>query len=284
MSRLAIRVVLIAGFIFVLSANLPGQMSYDSVFALYQIRNGVPLTFDPPFMNFVLRIADAVVPGPALFATFDALLFFTCLLSFMRLRGAVSWWGILAAVFICISPLVLVTQATVWHDVLFANLALAGFTILAFAAQRWQQRSIRLWLLGAFALLLSAGALTRQNGVLCIPVAGVAVYMIARKNESAKALRFALSFTALAIAAMVAMNAAFSFGHANASYGSGVRQLQQFDIVGVASLDPSIDLSILDGNNRSVDAMLKQQATGFSPQHEKYVERDAPLFWSFLED
>lgn len=279
----AVRTMLIAGFLLVLAANLPGQMSWDSVFALYQVRHNIPLSFDPPVMNLLLGVFDKIVPGPALFVTANVLLYFGSLLSFMQLRERTTWLGLPAAVLICLSPLILITQGTVWHDVLFADLAVAGFACLGAAAKNWQNEPIRLSALGVLILLLSMAALSRQNGIICLPVACFAVYLIARKTDPARAIRIGLSFAGLAFAFVIALNAAFSLGHANASYGSGLQDLQEFDIVGVASIDPTIDLSIIDHNSPALVAMVRSQAKGFTPQRLAYVAQNAPQLWSFLE-
>ena len=62
-----VAIVLIAGYLAILSANLPGQMSYDSVFALYQVRHHIPLSFDPPFENVFLGFFDRILPRTGAF-------------------------------------------------------------------------------------------------------------------------------------------------------------------------------------------------------------------------
>ena len=99
-----VAIVLIAGYLAILSANLPGQMSYDSVFALYQVRHHIPLSFDPPFENVFLGFFDRILPGPALFVTANVLLYFASLLSFLRLRERVTWGAAVASFFIVSCP------------------------------------------------------------------------------------------------------------------------------------------------------------------------------------
>lgn len=275
--------ILVTGYLAVLSANLPGQMSYDSVFALYQIRHHLPLTFDPPIENVLWGFFDRILPGPALFVTANVLLFFASLLSFLRLRKRVTWAAALVALFIVSCPLVLVSQAIVWHDVLFANLSIAGFTALAWAAKVWERRRFRTFALAVSIVILSFAALSRQNGVICFVVGLVGVFAIGLTVDNKTALRIGLTTSLCAVAFLVATNVVLSVQHANASYGSGVEDVQEFDIAGVAAVDPHVDLSLLDRGNPAIDTMIRKQAQSFSPQRLAFLQQNSPQLWNYLQ-
>lgn len=276
------KVILAAGFLLVLAANLPGQMSWDSVYALYQVRQGIALTFDPPIMNLLLGMFDKILPGTALFVTMDVTLFFGSLFVLLKLHDRVSWYSMAAALFVVASPLVLVTQGTVWHDVLFADLSIAGFTCLAWAARAWDDRVTRnIGLAGALILLVGA-ALARQSGIVCLFAAICGVALIARKVDRQRARRVTLRFALAGILLLIAINGALSLARMNASYGSGVKALQIFDIVGVTALDPTTDLFVLDGGDPRTRAMIRNQAKAFTPLHLGYLSLHAPTLWQFM--
>ena len=66
-----------------------------------------------------------------------------------------------------LTPQWLLYQGNIWKDVLFADAAIAGFA----APGGWRPHAASL--ADPLLLLLTLAALTRQNGVLLLPVAAV---------------------------------------------------------------------------------------------------------------
>src|SRR5579862_7572185 len=215
-----------------LAANLPGQMSWDSVHALYQVRHPSPLLYDPPVMNFLLGFWDNIIPGPALFVCANGVLFYGSLLALLAIRNRVSWWAVPVALLVAVSPVILTMQGVVWHDVLFADLAIAGFTCLALAASRWDEPLWRNAGLAGTIVLLSAATLSRQNGIVCWLIACVAIFFIAGRAEQRDARRFGLTFAGCALVFLVGLNFFLTWRIGASSYGSGITIVQDFDIAG----------------------------------------------------
>lgn len=281
---LCTRVTLIVGFLLTLAANLPGQLSWDSIWSLHAVENGVALGSDPPILYVFLRLCDRIIPGPSLYITAQITLYFACLLSLLQLRAKPSWWAVPGAMFLVASPLILVTQATLWHDVLFADLAVATFTALAWAGARWDSRTVRNIALGAAIFFGGCAALTRQNGIICVLALIVAIFIMACVHARRRAWRVALVSGGAAFLFIVAVNVGLSAQHSNSEYSGGLNNVQDFDITGVANIDPHVDLSILDHNDKATDAMIRSQAKTYSPDHLNYLATNSPVLWKFLSD
>jgi hypothetical protein len=169
----AFRIAMGLGLLLTLAANIPGQMSLDSVVALTEARTGVRQTWAPVVSSWILKPFDGLVAGTGLYVTASAALLFVSLMSLTRLRPRSTWLAVALGVLVLLTPQVLIYQGIVWRDVLFANLTIAGFVLLAHAAERWSARPPILPLAGALVCLALA-ALARQNGaVLVIAAAGV---------------------------------------------------------------------------------------------------------------
>lgn len=161
------------GLLLTLAANIPGQMSLDSVVVLTEARTGIRQTWAPAVSSWILKPFDGLVAGTGLYVTASAALLFVSLMSLTRLRPRSTWMAVGLGVLVVLTPQVLIYQGIVWRDVLFANLTIAGFVLLAHAAERWGARPPIVPLAGALVCLALA-ALARQNGaVLVVAAAGV---------------------------------------------------------------------------------------------------------------
>ena len=167
------RSVMFAGLLLSLAANVPGQMSLDSVVALTEARTDVRQTWAPAASSWVLKPFDHLVAGTGLFVTASAALLFLSLMSLPRLQPRSNWVAAILGVAVILTPQFVVYQGIVWRDVLFANLSIAGFVLLAHAANVWGGSRRWLPVAGAVACL-ALGAITRQNG-LVLAVAAAAV-------------------------------------------------------------------------------------------------------------
>src|SRR6185312_2530643 len=136
-SRSTTAAVLALGWLAALLVSWPGHLSYDSIIQLHDGRVGFYHSWHPPVMAWLLGVGDAVVPGSGLFVLFDASLLFGALLLLVWASPRASWWGVGAAAVAVLLPQLLLYQAIVWKDVLFADASVAGFVCLAMAERRW---------------------------------------------------------------------------------------------------------------------------------------------------
>src|SRR5947207_831456 len=93
-----------AGVLAWAAVNLPGHLSYDSVVQLAQGRAGIYNLWHPPVMAWLLGIADALAPGPALFVAFDASLIAAAFAAFALLARRFSWTAALVAAALIATP------------------------------------------------------------------------------------------------------------------------------------------------------------------------------------
>ncbi len=170
----AFRTVMFGGLLLTLAANVPGQLSLDSVVTLTEARTDVRQTWAPAASSWVLKPFDHLVAGTGLYVTASAALLFLSLMSLTRLRPRSNWVAVVLGALVILTPQVLIYQGIVWRDVLFANLTLAGFVMLAHTAQGWTRARARWLPVAGTAACLALAAVTRQNGlILAVAAAGV---------------------------------------------------------------------------------------------------------------
>lgn len=153
-------------------ASNPGFMSFDSVEALRQAREGVEGSQYPPFGSYVWRVFDWVWPGPTLMQLFQN---GTLLLSFAWILKNIGWpWPIrlvILAIFALLPPLT-GTMLVVWKDVAVAAFYMLSFALM-FAASKLEIGAKRNGLLAAGVVFLFCGMAYRFNaasGALAILV------------------------------------------------------------------------------------------------------------------
>ncbi|HEV2530851.1 hypothetical protein [Phenylobacterium sp.] len=252
--------VLVAGLLLSLAANLPGHMSVDSVIALEQARTGVRQTWAPAAFSWVLGLFDGRLPGAALYVAASSAMLFGALMSLPALRRRSSWAAVGLAVLVVLTPQALIYQGIVWRDVLFANLTLAGFVLLARADLLWAER--RAWgsLAGA-AFCLALGAAVRQNGVVLVLAAAVALAWSARGGGRRAMLGWGVGgfvlTSALALALTGLAKPAQSVPHLRP--GAEALILQHYDIVGAVAHDPGLPLTEIARANPAAAARIAAQ-------------------------
>ena len=264
--------ILLAGLGVSLAVNLPGHMSYDSVLQLAQGRAGVYNEWHPPVMAWLLGVFDGVVRGTGLFVVFDSLLLYGSLLALTLLAPRPSWAAPVLALALAASPDWLIYPGIVWKDVLFAGSAVAGFAALAWAEARWADRRARLGLIGVGFLLLSLAVLARQNGVLVLPFAALALGWIAVRNAPPGGRWAAASYGLVPAACAVALIAcaaealhARSDGEPSQAYE--LADLQAYDLAAAIKLDPRFTLDVLDARAPQLARLLRTEAVAaYTPE------------------
>jgi hypothetical protein len=272
------RYILGAGFLVMLALSLPGQMTYDSLAQLHEGRVGVRETWGPAAFAAVLGFFDHLSPGPGLYVTASGIMAFAALIGLIGLRPRTSWWAVAAAGLLVLSPALLIYQGIVWKDVLFANLALAGFVLLARVVRDWTPLGPRPWLcLSGVVVLLALAALVRQNGIIAAPIAaGVLAWTVRGQGRQASAVWGIGGLVAVIVAALVI---GWLVRPANAAKmdadNPGMRILQQYDIVGAAAHDPQLRLKEIAAISPSSEEILRRRATRlYSGERVDYLGGD----------
>jgi hypothetical protein len=275
----ALRLVLGAGLVVSLAANLPGHMSLDSVNALYEARSGVQITWAPVAYAWILGLFDDALAGTSLYVTASSVLLFGALMLLPTLRRRTCWLAVPVALAAVLTPQLLIYQGIVWRDVLFANLSVAGFVLLAMAAGRWAERPPWLLLAGALAMLAVA-ATVRQNGLILTVMAGVVVGWLARGRGWRAVAAWTAGWIVAALLVAVAVTA-LATPHQRAPGlrpDAGIRILEHYDVVGAAAHDPSIALDRIAASNPDHARKLRADAIRYyTPERVDTLDND-PAF------
>lgn len=264
-----VSVVLLGGFLFALAASLPGHMSTDSVVQLLEGRTGVYTSFNPRVVSWLLGLFDAILPGTALFVVCDAGLLFASLFWMKRLGDRVTWLAVAVALLVVLSPLVMIYQTIVWKDVLFANLAVAGFVALAFAVKWWPDARRRALPLILALIALSLATVTRQNGALILVPAGLAVVVASGRDKLWRRLAWgAVVMVAPLLMGQGLQEAVIRTHEVRAdAFDRGVRLLLHYDIIGAAAHEPGLPMPALEARSPAMAENLRKAAADrYTPQ------------------
>jgi hypothetical protein len=260
----AFRLAMFAGLLLTLAANVPGQMSYDSVISLVEARSNMRQTWAPAVSSWVLKPFDHWVAGTGLYVTASAALLFFSLMSLPRLRPRSTWAAVVLGVLAVLTPQLLIYQGIVWRDVLFANLSVAGFVLLAHAAERWSRGPPALPILGAIACLALA-ALARQNGlVLAVAGAGVLAWT-ARGAGWRRGLAWGLGVMAAIVLVALAWNKIAQPAQTSPALKAdlGMQVLEHYDIVGAKAHHPKLKLKEIAKVDPRAAEVIEREAAGF---------------------
>jgi hypothetical protein len=242
------------GFVVILAMNLPGQMTVDTVYQLYEGRSGHRLTFNPWIMSWLLGRFDAAAPGTGLFMAANAALLTASLAALPKLSPRpVGWAAPVVLAVVLATPQLINFQGIVWKDVLFANLAVAGFVSLALALRREGPPSWR----GLIAplVLLSVAGLVRQNGLIAAALAALALGAVVGKTAGwRRGLAYGAGGLAAVLALAWAMGAVLQPAVSELKNANtvGLRVIQHYDIVGAVAADPAFDLSAIPPERAAV--------------------------------
>lgn len=270
--------ILAAALLATVTVNWPGHLSFDSLEQLLEGRIGVYNTWHPPVMAWLLGLFDAAVPGAGLFVVFDAALAFGALFALLCL-GRARWWSVAAAAVIALLPQILLYQGIVWKDVLFADAAVAAFVCLAHVAQRWRGKG-QIWALLLFAFLTLAG-LARQNGLVLLPFAAVAIAWIARQHAASWRQALLLGGASLAVVAMLVV--AFTLALDRRSNGDSgpaeqLHVLALYDLSGAVAREPGLAMSGLRDDDPALETAIRARgAKLYSPIRNDPIMTDPQI-------
>nr|MEA2799508.1 hypothetical protein [Phenylobacterium sp.] len=262
----AFRIAMAVGLLLTLAANVPGQMSLDSVVALTEARTGVRQTWAPAVSSWILKPFDHLVAGTGLYVTASAALLFLSLMSLTRLRPRSTWLAVGLGVLVILTPQILLYQGIVWRDVLFANLTIAGFVMLAHAAKAWEARPPILPLAGALVCLALA-ALARQNGlILVVAAAGVLAWTARAKGAKGGGWRPALAWGlgALVAAGVLALGIDHIAKPAHTPpklrLNAASLILEHYDVVGAKAHHPRLRMKEIGKADPAAQALLEAES------------------------
>ena len=248
-ARKAASAILLGGFAVMLALTAPGQLTYDSVQQLASGRSGAYNSWHPPVMAWLLGVFDAMVPGTLVFLLFQTLLLLGALLVLLSLKPR-STSTVLVALAIVLTPQFLMFQGQIWKDILGANAAIAGFTALAAFAKTEHRR----WLVAA-ALLLALAAGVRQNAVVLLPVAALALAW--PRKRWLLGLGFLIVTVTLGMGTSLWLVARSDGGDGAAAQ---VRLGQAYDLAGALARDPTLPLPSLTTEDPSFEKVLRQKS------------------------
>lgn len=258
----AYRIVLGLGLLLALAAGVPGQMSTDSVVALTEARTGVRQTWAPPIASWLLKPFDDLVAGTGLYVAATAAILFFSLIALSRLRPRASWLGAGLAALFALSPQLLIYPGIVWRDVLFADLTLAGFVLLAFAARRWREATPWAELVAA-AICLTLAALARQNGVILVLAAAAVVAWLVKDRGWRSSAAWGLGGLACMGALALVLNAAATPPAAipKLRLNSASLILEHYDVVGAKAHHPRLKLKEIGKVDPAAAALIEREGS-----------------------
>ncbi|WP_374473088.1 hypothetical protein [Arenimonas sp.] len=225
----------------------PGQMSLDTVVALYEGVIHRAVGWGPPFMASVLEWLGGGVVGAAVFVALNTALvlggFFLVLT-----RGAdaghlgrLPAWRFWLALLLALNPLFLLYVGIVWKDVLLATLAMAAVVGLWSLERRLDAR--RWWLVVLVGLALAALPWARQQAFLvAFPLWGVLSWLVARK-QAGRPRRYAAGLAVLLVLALghrgigAAADATIT-PLPDSPTGTGVAMVMAYDLIGIGARTP----------------------------------------------
>jgi hypothetical protein len=278
------RIAMAAGLLLTLAANVPGQLSYDSVVSLTEARTGVRQTWAPAISSAILKPFDHLLAGTGLYVTASAAVLFLSLMSLTRLRTRSTWAAVGLGVLAILTPQLLVYQGIVWRDVLFANMTVAGFLLLAQAARAWASRPI-LPLAGALVCLALA-ALARQNGLIVVVAAAGVLAWTARGGGWRASLAWGLGGLAAVglLAATINHLAMPAQERGTPREDAGMLILEHYDVVGAKAHMPRLKLKEIAKVKPAAAAYLEANAArSYSASRVDTIDGDPALgkaLWS----
>lgn len=227
----------------------PGQMSLDTVTALYEGVINRAVGWGPPFMAALLEWLGGGVIGASMFVAANVLLIFGGAYLVItrgadaRHLGQVPAWRLVLATLLALNPLFLLYAGIIWKDVLLATLAMVS--VIGLWAIERRQGPVRWWLVVLVALPLAAMPWTRQQGLLiALPLWAALSWLLARRVGPAWPRRLAV-IAGVWLLLFVGFRGIGAAADATITplpaspTGTGIRMVMAYDLIGIAAhLDP----------------------------------------------
>ncbi|MBW8814991.1 MAG: hypothetical protein JF588_16345 [Caulobacterales bacterium] len=274
---LAYLAVLAVGVVAVLRFNYPGHLSWDSVSALHEGRFHVRETWNPAIYSWLLGVLDRISTNAVAWIGLSCALLFGAWAALAALRPRASWLAPVVALGVIALPQASIYPAIYWKDVLFAETALAGFVVLAFAMRHGARRPPWLALLAA-AVLFAVAGLLRQNGLIFALAASVALTWAGWAQAGWRSLGRAVVW----LLAVAVLTLAFSAllqpqgpGRPDTAGGKGVRLLQTYDMIAGLAFQPGRHLPAIERAEPAAGEILRTRAPKvYSPERIDSLSAD----------
>lgn len=268
-NRKLVIVVFSAIAVMLAAIHAPGQMSVDSVSALYEGAIKQAAGWGPTFFSAFLKwLGDGVV-GSSLFVAINCYATYGCMAALLMSRSdqSVSKWQECVAWLLALNPLFMFYVGIVWKDVMLTTVAMVAGTCMLLAADR--EGRARYALLITAAVLASSMVLIRQQGILLsAPFALVLAGMITR-GWRGRWLGRSVAFCAC-LAAMVGATASLDTlsnktirPQAASPISVGFLTIRAYDIAGMIKYAKSGDTDVWAGASEQAKAEIRSE---YSPQ------------------
>lgn len=255
--------------VFLAAFHSPGQMSVDSILALYGAMRGVAAGWDVTFLSAIMVWLGGGVIATSLFVAINCCLTYGCfaaLLTYHRAETA-SRWRLALAFVLALNPLFMFYVGIVWKDVILATCAMVVATLLLMAANNKGRSRYLLLVLSAVTIAFLIPI--RQQGILLavpfsIVTAGLVICPLSRQFKLRATIFFiclgcivgcALLFTGL-------QNKTIT-GPATGAVQQGLLTIRDYDIAGIIA---NTDVSEPDSWSETTPSVREAIRKLYSPE------------------
>jgi len=276
-ARHAYLLVVLAGTIVMLAMNYPGQTSWDSISQLHEGLTSVRETWGPVVYSAILAFFARLMPGTGLYLVVSALLFAGALAAMPGLRSRTSWAAPVVVALLMASPDFIIFQGDIWKDVMFSNLVVASFVLLAHVAAVWPKGRRPWFALGGLLVMLALAAQVRQNGLIAAGVAALALAWSVRAGGWRSSLAWGLGGLVAVVVLSQTMAVLSMPRGAPKAEGKevGIVILQRYDVIGTLAHDPTIVLEDIRQASPKTEAAIRSRGVGlYSPERIDYLGQD----------
>lgn len=258
----------------------PGQLSVDSVMALYEGAKGAAVGWGPTFMAATLSWLGGGVVGTSLFVGINCALTYGCftvLLTRHEARSVPPWQTALAFV-LALNPLFMFYVGIIWKDVMLATIAMVAATLLLLASGK--QGRDRYLLIALAAIVSGILVPIRQQGILiAIPFAIVAAWLVIRelkRNKRTRAVAFVVCVGLVTACSVIfyALSASTVKPQAHGPVSVGIYTIQAYDIAGMIADAKPGDPAEWSGASQAVQSDIK---THYSSERIDTIWRLEPV-------
>ena len=263
--KLSLIVTMSLAFGVTIVMNWPGHYSFDSIVQLAEGETGQFWSMHPPAMSIVLGLLTRAA-GNGAFMLVDTLLFYISLYLLLAKRIPLYPLSVLIAlVFCCLNPIVLIYNGIVWKDVMFANVSMLAFALADRARQKSSGFAIAALIVFAFA------ALVRQQGLI-VAISGAALLAWNARISGERAARTSMNFLlfigvlAFAILTLQTTTNLFIKTRSGNVDVQGLYVLATFDIAGITATAGSKANEVLRQDGLNAKAFSNAVRKEYSPE------------------
>jgi len=217
----------------------PGQMSVDSILALYGAMKGVAAGWDVTFLSAILAWLGGGVIATSLFVAINCFLTYGCFVVILtdKVSVLVPRWRLVLAFVLALNPLFMFYIGIIWKDVILATSAMLIATLLLLAVNRAGR--VRYLLLTLSAIMIAFLVPIRQQGILlAAPFAIVTAWLMMKSWRQRTIFRMAVFIACIGF--IVGCNVLFMKFEAYTikapavgAVWSGLLTIRDYDIAGI---------------------------------------------------